>query len=272
MSLPDAVVAVVTSAGRVLMIRRGLGGPDAGYWAPPSGKIEPDESQEAAVIREVRQEVGLTVTPIGKIWESVSASGTHTMHWWLTDAQGRDLTLDRRSASDARWLTVEEIATLEPTFAGDRHFFTQVFGSAGLANPLPLECVACLLVADGQLLVERRLPTKSLAPGAVAIPGGHVEGRESLEDALRREVHEELGVVVRDSRHVCTLLHRSRELRRIHYFAVTRWEGDIVNHEAASLLWLPLDGLEALDFDVDRIAMTELARSTATAGSPQSSS
>lgn len=54
----------------------------------------------------------------------------------------------------------------------------------------------------------------------------------------------------------------SRPLRRIHYFAVTRWEGTIVNDEAALLRWLPLDGLESLDFDSDRIAITELARST----------
>ena len=40
MSLPDAVVGVVTNADLVLMIRRGPGGPNAGYWAPPTGKIE----------------------------------------------------------------------------------------------------------------------------------------------------------------------------------------------------------------------------------------
>jgi len=56
----------------------------------------------------------------------------------------------------------------------------------------PLECVACLLVVDGRVLAERRLPTKTLAPGAVAIPGGHVEPGERLEDALRREALEEL--------------------------------------------------------------------------------
>src|SRR5712692_4715828 len=128
MPLLDAVVAVVTSAGLVLMIRRGAGGPDAGYWALPGGKIEPGESQEAAVIREVREEVGLTVSPIGKIWESVSASGTHMRHWWLADAHGRDLTLEGRSASDARWVSMDEIATLEPTDASDRRFFERVFG------------------------------------------------------------------------------------------------------------------------------------------------
>jgi 8-oxo-dGTP diphosphatase len=262
MPLLDAVVAVVTSAGPVLMIRRGPGGPDAGYWAPPSGRIEGGESQAAAVTRAVREEVGLTVSPIGKIWESVSASGTHTLHWWLADAQGRDLPLDHGAASDARWVTVEEIATLEPTYAVDRRFFERIFGAdAGRAIPPLLECVACVIVVGGQLLVEQRLPTKSLAPGAIAIPGGHVEAGESLEDALRREVQEELGVLARDPRYVCALLHRSQELRRIHYFALTRWEGTIVNHEAASLRWLPLNELEALDFDVDRIAVAELARS-----------
>lgn len=258
----DAVVGVVTCAGLVLMIRRGAGGPDAGYWEPPGGKIEPGESQAAAVIREVREGVGLTVSPIGKIWENVSASGTHTRHWWLADAHGRDLTPEGRSAHDARWISLNEIATLEPTDAGDRRFFERVYGgAAGPANPQLLECVAGILVADGQVLVEQRLPTKLLAPGTLAIPGGHVEGDESLEDALQRELREELGVVARDPRYVCALLHRSRELRRIHYFAVTRWEGTIVNHEAASLRWLPLDGLEPLDFDIDRIAIMELARS-----------
>ena len=41
---------------------------------------------------------------------------------------------------------------------------------------------------------------------------------------------------------------------------MTQWEGTIANHEAASLRWLPLDRLEPLDFDVDRIALAELAR------------
>jgi 8-oxo-dGTP diphosphatase len=261
MGLPDAVVAVVTRAGQVLMIRRGLGGPDAGYWAPPSGKIEPGERQADAVVREVREEVGLTVTPIGKIWENVSASGTHRLHWWLADAHAPDLILDGRAASDGRWVSVDEIAKLAPTYAGDRWFFERIFGPADPANPPLLECVAGLLIDDGRLLVEVRRPTKSLAPGAVAIAGGHVEGTESFEDAIRREIHEELGVVAREVRYVCTLLHRSQELRRIHYFAVTRWEGTIENHEAASLRWLPLDELESLDFDVDRIAVAELARS-----------
>ena len=122
------------------------------------------------------------------------------------------------------------------------------------------ECVACLLIADGNVLAERRRLTKTLAPGAVAIPGGHMEAGEEPEEALRREMQEELGVVPGDLRYVCTLLHRSEELRRLHYFVVTEWEGTITNHEAAALLWLPLTAPDGLDFDVDRIAVAEYRR------------
>ena len=58
-----------------------------------------------------------------------------------------------------------------------------------------LECVAFLLVRDRCVLAEKRKLTKRLAPGALAIPGGHVEPGEELAQALRREAREELAIV-----------------------------------------------------------------------------
>jgi NADH pyrophosphatase NudC (nudix superfamily) len=124
---PEAIVAVVTHGNKVLFIRRGSTVPSAGYWAPLSGTITPGESQDAAVIREVREEVGLTVQPLRKVWENVSASGSHTLHWWLAAYVDGGLTLNRREVSDARWVPVDEIGSLEQTFAGDREFFQSVF-------------------------------------------------------------------------------------------------------------------------------------------------
>lgn len=128
------------------------------------------------------------------------------------------------------------------------------------------ECVACLLIEDGRVLAEKRSSTKAVLPGVLAIPGGHVDAGERLEDAVRREVREELDVVPRDLWYVCTLLHRSEEFRRLHYFAATEWEGTVTNHEAASLLWLPLNAAERLDLEVDRIAIAEFRRVYGDAG------
>jgi 8-oxo-dGTP pyrophosphatase MutT (NUDIX family) len=68
-SLPEAVVAVITKEKKVLIIQRGADVPFPGYWAPLSGKMEPQEDQAEAVVREVREEVGLTVRPVRKVWE-----------------------------------------------------------------------------------------------------------------------------------------------------------------------------------------------------------
>lgn len=99
-----------------------------------------------------------------------------------------------------------------------------------------------------------------MVPGAIALPGGHLEEGESPEEALRREVSEELNIVPRDRYYVCTLLHRSQEFRKLHYFAVHQWEGEIMHREADALLWVPFDALETFDLDADRIAISEYLR------------
>jgi NADH pyrophosphatase NudC (nudix superfamily) len=124
--MQEAVVAVITRDAKLLFIRRGPAVTHAGYWAPLSGHIENGEDQPTAVVREVREEVGLTVRPVRKVWESVSESGTHRLHWWLAEAVSGDLTLNPREVSEARWVTRSEIASLEPTFEKDREFFERV--------------------------------------------------------------------------------------------------------------------------------------------------
>lgn len=55
-----AVGAILRDAGRVLLVRR-ANPPSRGLWAVPGGRVEPGETLEAAVRREVAEETGLTV-------------------------------------------------------------------------------------------------------------------------------------------------------------------------------------------------------------------
>jgi 8-oxo-dGTP diphosphatase len=61
----------------------------------------------------------------------------------------------------------------------------------------PIKQVVCAVLrrADGRILLARRAPGQHLA-GHWELPGGKVERGESLESALRRELLEELGLVV----------------------------------------------------------------------------
>jgi len=126
--LSDAIVAVITKGDKILLVERGPCVPFTGYWGPLSGKVEPGESQEAAVIRESMEEVGLTVRPVRKVWENISTGGIYRLHWWLAVYVAGELALDAREASAARWLAVEEISGLK-IFEGDREFYQAVLPS-----------------------------------------------------------------------------------------------------------------------------------------------
>ena len=147
----------------------------------------------------------------------------------------------------------------------------RIVGELGLDEVLEpatdlLDCVAFMLIKDDSVLAEKRKLSKKADPWAVALPGGHMKGGESCEETLHRESGEELGIVPRDITYVCTLLHRSPKLHKIHYFAVESWEGEIESHEAESLLWIPMSKLEEFDLDIDRVAIGEFLRVHAVTG------
>lgn len=119
----EAIVAVLRRSDRVLVIRRGPQARRPGFWAPLSGKIEPGETQEEALIREVNEEVGLDVSPLAKVWESQSDDGRFLLHWWTADAEAGDVKAEPAEVSEARWVTAEEFLTMDPTFPADREFF-----------------------------------------------------------------------------------------------------------------------------------------------------
>ncbi|MFI7404322.1 NUDIX domain-containing protein [Streptomyces sp. NPDC049541] len=122
----EAIVAVLRRGGRVLAIRRGPGVPRPGYWQPLSGKVEPGETQEQAVVREVREEVGLTVSPLAKVWESETDDGLFRLHWWTAEAATGEIVPDPVEVADTRWVTPQEFLALTPVFDGDREFFERI--------------------------------------------------------------------------------------------------------------------------------------------------
>ncbi|WP_329246124.1 NUDIX domain-containing protein [Streptomyces sp. NBC_01478] len=127
MAQREAIVAVLRRADRVLVIRRGPDSARSGYWAPLSGKLEPGETQEEALVREVHEEVGLTVSPLRKVWQSETDDGTFRLHWWTAAETGNGTIVpDPGEVSEVRWVTPAEFLTLAPLFDADREFFAQI--------------------------------------------------------------------------------------------------------------------------------------------------
>jgi 8-oxo-dGTP diphosphatase len=69
-----SAVALVDPDGRVLLTQRPEGKSMAGLWEFPGGKIEPGETPEAALIRELQEELGIDT------WQSCLAPLTFASH------------------------------------------------------------------------------------------------------------------------------------------------------------------------------------------------
>jgi 8-oxo-dGTP diphosphatase len=132
----EGVVAVISRRRRVLVIRRADGVPFAGYWTPLSGKIEPGELQADALVREVREEVGLSVRAGRKVWECPSSDGRYTLHWWTAwlEDESREVVPDPREVSAYAWVEPAEFERLELVFEADVEFFREIFPRLALES------------------------------------------------------------------------------------------------------------------------------------------
>ncbi|MCZ7648142.1 MAG: NUDIX domain-containing protein [Planctomycetota bacterium] len=118
--MPDkhGVVALLPAPdGRHLFIRRGWSLPRApGVWCFVGGEVEAGETYAEAVVREVREEVGLAVRAGEPFHESLSPNGEFRLHWLrveLLDAEAA-VTPHPQEVAEFRWLTFAEALALEP--------------------------------------------------------------------------------------------------------------------------------------------------------------
>lgn len=111
---PRAVAVLIADGERMLLVRRAEGRPLPGYWTPVTGRVEPDESLEAAAQREVLEEVGLTITLGAVFHEGTTGDGRYDMTYFDATLLGGTLRLQEDEVSDARWLTAAELMDLTP--------------------------------------------------------------------------------------------------------------------------------------------------------------
>ncbi len=96
---------------------------------------------------------------------------------------------------------------------------------------------AVILRADGSFLIARRPPGKVYA-GYWEFPGGKIEPGEPAAVALKRELHEELGIDVIRAYPWITRVHvYPHGTVRLNFFRVLEWSGEPHPREAQTILW-----------------------------------
>lgn len=110
----DPVVIMLITQGNSILLGRSPGWPDAMY-SLLAGFMEPGETIESAVAREVAEEVGLPIGPVRMIASQPWPFPASLMIGCAAEAQSRDMTIDPVEIEDALWITREELADV---FAG----------------------------------------------------------------------------------------------------------------------------------------------------------
>jgi len=122
----------------------------------------------------------------------------------------------------------------------DRVAVGHVARSGGSDRPLTEVAVGVLLQAHGKFLMTSRPPGKAYA-GYWEFPGGKVEAQESLEQALTRELYEELGIqVLHCQAWQMQVVDYPHALVRLHFFKVLDWSGELVMREGQHAQWQEL--------------------------------
>ncbi len=110
--IPVVAAALVDPAGRVLLQRRGPGKAHAGLWEFPGGKVEPGETAIAALVREIAEELAVSIDPRDLSWCAVARlpGERHEIALYVCRRwQGLPQCLD---AAELGWFALPEMAGL----------------------------------------------------------------------------------------------------------------------------------------------------------------
>lgn len=114
---PSSTTVVVAAAlydteGRLFAARRSAPPELAGRWELPGGKVEPGEEPERALVRELREELGVEAEPLARVPGEWPLKPGYVLRVWrcrLRSGDPRPL----QDHDELRWLTADEIWSVD---------------------------------------------------------------------------------------------------------------------------------------------------------------
>jgi mutator protein MutT len=141
--------AVIDAAGRVLIAQRPAGKHLAGGWEFPGGKLQPGEDRRVGLARELREELGITIStprPLIRVRHTYDYGGVLIDTWVVRHYSGELSGLDGQAL---RWVSHEELEAVE------------------------------LLPADGPIVAALRLPERLTQVSTAYYAVGELGGPDS---------------------------------------------------------------------------------------------
>ena len=116
---------------------------------------------------------------------------------------------------------------------------------------------AAIIEQNGKILIAQR--SDKALKGKWEFPGGKVEGNETLEECLKRELFEELSIQAEIGEYICTSTFNHKDaLYDMCVFRVPTFKGEINLNEHSAIAWVTTDELSLYTFPDPDLPIVEL--------------
>jgi len=243
---------VIKQDGKYLLVQEGRSNKkDCGLWNFPAGKVEEGNTIEETAIKEAKEESGYDVELLRKLDIFQDHANTPSKHAFEAKIVGGKLSWPEDEIMDAKWFTWQEIQDMkdklrEGWIIGAISIMENYFAKKERFKLIP--SVYVLPIKDEKILLLRRFNT-GFEDGKYALVAGHVDGGETMTQAMNREAREEAGIdfAEKDLELVLTMHRWCGDHERIDlFFVAKKWNGEIKNLEpnkCDDLSWFPLKQL-----------------------------
>lgn len=111
-----------------------------------------------------------------------------------------------------------------------------------------IEVAAAVITQNGRFLLSKRLNHQHQG-GKWEFPGGKIEANETIEQALFRELFEEININVSECSHFMTVEHEYEDKKvKLHFMLVTHFDGDPNGNEGQQVQWFDAKTIQTLPF------------------------
>lgn len=113
---------------------------------------------------------------------------------------------------------------------------------------LKISVVAAIIIKNKEILIGKR-KDDDIGGGKWEFPGGKIEIGETNEEALERELHEELGIYAKIGKELMNYEHMFKTtIYNISFMEIIEYEGEILNNAHSVIKWVKLSNLLEYDF------------------------
>lgn len=224
---------------KILATQRGYG-EFKGGWEFPGGKIEPGETPEEALKREIAEELEAEIN-VGQLLDVIEYDYPQfhlSMQCFWCTMVSSNLALKEHTA--AKWLTKDELDTVE-WLPADLDLIKIIKQKGQKHDNRRSLTTLCYIEKDGKyLMLHRTKKEKDINKNKWIGVGGHAEGTEGPEDCLLREVKEETGLTLTKYRFrgLITFVCDQIPPEMMCLFTASEFEGTICPCNEGELEWV----------------------------------